>query len=236
MADLQYAQIINDIRKAMKTFIQHNDIIVRPTGIYKFVVDKRLASQIEKEVMVGIRKKNSDIRCEVDAIDNIYNYCVSRYWGTMVSLFDGSSGTDELVFCAFFSVIPDTIIYYIPSDGMYIARPSRIEFLKQNAVPSAIGVINVGLQNDGKLISHISTHPDLDKVHQLTCTGSFYADVVDLLLGKIACMFLSAKEYKDNPVVKILMKNGYRAAVVNGIMSLVNLNAKSCSDEESEDD
>lgn len=233
MLDYSILQIINDIKRAVKTFAVHNDYTIKNVGMHRFVADKRIVQQIEKEVMTPIRRKNNGFYCTVTPMDNKMNYYVNAEWALDITIFNAE---DEMELYMMYSPMRDTVIYYLSKDGcMYIHRNNRVEMLSVSKTPSSLASVDLEVINNYMKYSVIRTLPQYKLAFNMICSGSVLTDVMDLLLGRRACLFIGEESFRTSDVLNFLRVVGFDIVAVNGICIVTNVNAKEIVTEEVEE-
>lgn len=236
MLDFVMSDTLNDIRRAAKSFIVHKDYRVNPTGNSKFIITKKLKQQVEKEVMLKIKKKNQDAYCVCDPVDNKYNYMSNRAWALSVAIYECE---DNLAVFAIYNPLADAIFYYVKDSGFYIQRNNRIEQLLMPKSPCAIGAADVVTISSSLMASVINKCEERKCIYEHTCSGSIYSDVVDFMLGRVCTLFIGDANIKKGPCIEMFKQMPIKMSVTNGVLIVHNPNAPVITaedEEETEDD
>lgn len=222
MLQFNMADTLNDIRRATKSYIVHKDFRVNPQGNEKFILDKKMAAQIEKEVMQKIYKKNPEAYCVCQPSDNKYHFMSNRKWATGISIYEKE---DVLSVYAIYVPEDDVIFYYIANSGIYLQRNNRIENIVLSKMPSAIGTVDTEVIMSPVNVSTVEKCTQRECIYEYTCSGSILSDVVDFILGKTACMFIANKKFRDSDVFRVVRQLDVDISATNGVLIIKNKTA-----------
>lgn len=219
MLAFNMADTLNDIRRATKAYIVHKDFRVNPHGNSKFILDQKMAKQVEKEVMQKIHKKNPDAYCICIPTDNKYHFMSNRKWALELSIYES-----EDVLAVYVIYIPedDIIFYYIVNSGIYLQRNNRIENITFSKAPSAIGTIDMEAAMSPLYVSVIEKCTQRSCIYNYTCSGSTLSDVVDFVLGKSACMFIANAKFRESNAFMVLKLFDVDVSATNGVLVIRN--------------
>lgn len=234
MLDLQILQILNDVRKAMRQYVYHKDLQVRPVPLDRFQIDKKMEMSIEREVVLPIKKKNHNVLHSYIPMDNKNNYKANFDWGMELVLYDTTDDKQELSFYLIYTPRDDRIMYYVGNGEWYLSVGQRIDAVPYPKFPSAMGSYLGEYNKSWEFIKILKDSNESQKIWDFISTGSIFTDAMNLLCGRTCCMFSLLHDDKEDLISKLLIESGFSVYGINDVRITFNVNAKDIGESEEE--